>query len=105
MNEELEENEELEGFAKICEDHEDEFLKFAKVENKRSSRKDIHAFLLLDELFPGDEDILSWAGHDEVTLSIDIEEFNARATEAQMIELLRCGVMYSDEYDCLSMFV
>ena len=33
------------------------------------------------------------------------EELAAAATEAQIIELIRCGVMLNDEVDSLSMFV
>ena len=46
----------------------DEFLKFDRVENKRSQRSDLHAFLLLDELFPCDSDIVNHAEHDQIWL-------------------------------------
>ena len=37
----------------------EEFLKFERVENKRSQRPDLHAFLLLDELVPDKSDIIA----------------------------------------------
>lgn len=87
------------------EDFQDEFLEFEKIENKRSQRPDIHAFLLLDSLCPGDCDMVSGADHDIIFLDVEIEDLAKVITEEQAIELVRCGVMYSDEYDCLSMFV
>lgn len=79
----------------LFEKHNDEYLKFERVENKRSSRPDLHAFLLLDELFPGTRDIVSHASHDEIYLDIDSDDIE-KLTEGQVIELLRCGVLYDD---------
>jgi hypothetical protein len=89
----------------LFEKHNDEFLKFERVEPKRSRRADLHGFILLDELTPNasDRDILAGAEHDEVYLSIDVDELAAVVTEAQVIELVRCGVRCSR--DGLCMFV
>lgn len=87
----------------LFEKHNDEFLKFERVETKRSRRADLHGFILLDELVPGDRDILAGAEHDEVYLSIDEDELAAVVTEAQVIELVRCGVRCDG--DGLCMFV
>ena len=78
----------------LFEKHNDEFLKFERVVTKRSRRADLHGFILLDELTPtaNDRDILAGAEHDEVYLSIDDDELAAVVTEAQVIELVRCGV-------------
>lgn len=90
-------------FDKFSED--DQYLKFELVENKKSRRSDIHAFLLLDELLPGDNDIVSWAGHDEICLGVDLEDLNKVITDEQILELIRCGVRYDGQYDALAMFV
>ena len=84
-------------------DDHDEFLKFERIENKRSNRPDLHAFLLLDELCPGDSDMVDGAAHDEIFLGVSLEELAKVITEEQVIELVRCGVRHS-EYDCLAMF-
>jgi hypothetical protein len=84
---------------------EDEYIKFDRVENKRSNRPDLHAFLLLDELMPGTRDMVSAAEHDEIYLDIDVEAFRSIATEQNVIELSRCGVRYDDDLDCFCMFV
>lgn len=98
--------------AEIYHKHsEDEFLAFKRVENKTSTRPDIHAFMLLDKLMgpyvegSGCSDIVSAAEHDEIWLSVDIEKLNQVATEAQIIELIRCGVRYDSSNDALAMFV
>lgn len=83
--------------------HQDEHTKFERVENKRSSRPDLHAFLLLNELFPSNRDMICWGGHDEIALDIELDELEAIITEEQALELIRCGVRFDD--GCLKMFV
>lgn len=80
----------------------EERLNFDKVKNKRSNRVDIHVFLLLDELFPGDCDVISNAAHDKIWLEPGKDELN-KLTNKQILELSRCGVMCED--DSLIMFV
>jgi hypothetical protein len=81
----------------------DDYLKFDRVKEKRSSRPDLHAFLLLDEIFTAPRDIIQAAEHDEIFLDIN-EEQASKLTDDQILELVRCGVRYS-ECDCLCMFV
>lgn len=83
-------------------DDSDEFLKFDRVENKRSKRPDLHAFLLLDELLPDDRDIVAAAEHDEIFLAPSPEDLARVATKEQIVELIRCGVRMSE--DSLAMF-
>ena len=45
---------------KRFEKYDDEYAEFERVENKRSQRRDLHAFLLLDEIVPGDTDMVSF---------------------------------------------
>ena len=80
-----------------------EFLKFEKVANKRSQRPDLHAFLMLGELFPGTSDLVSSASHDEIWLDVDDDQVET-LTDEQILELSRCGV-YHNLYGRLSMFV
>jgi|SRR6478609_2544325 len=77
--------------------------KFEKIVNKFSNRPDLHAFILLDKLVPStnDEDIIVAAEHDEIYLSTNIEEFLKVATEADVIDLMRCGVRYQNEGFCM----
>ena len=84
----------------IFEKHSEEYLKFEDVKTKISNRPDLHAFILLDRLFPSDRDIISASSHDTFFLGIsdeDIETLN----EETILDLVRCGVMFDDG---LSMF-
>jgi hypothetical protein len=93
-------------FAEVYEAFsEDESLEWDRVDHKRSQRPDLHAFLLLDELVPGKQDIVSCAEHDQIWLGVEPEELDGKATQDQMIELIRCGVMYDEDIEVLSMFV
>lgn len=72
----------------------DEYMKFEKVESKRSRRPDLHAFMMLDELFPdgGDcLDLICSASHDEFWLDVTDDQIES-LTDEQIIELARCGV-------------
>lgn len=91
--------------SELFDKHRKEHLKFDRVENKRSNRPDLHAFLLLDELVPGSSDIVSAAEHDEIYFDVKVSELGKVITEEQVIELLRCGFLYHDEYECLFSFV
>lgn len=86
--------------------HSDEYLHFERVHNPLSARPDLAAFMLLDKLLGhSDANILSYSGHDEVFLSIDVAELCKVLSEEDIITLCRCGVRYSSEYNCLCMFV
>jgi len=94
----------VEKLEEMLDDNDDEYIKFDRIENKRSQRPDIHAFLLLDELCPGTTDMVAGAAHDEIFLDVSLEDLAKVITEDQVVELIRCGVRHS-EYDCLAMFV
>ena len=89
---------------KLYEKYEDEYLKFNKVENKLSNRPDLHAFILLDKLFPSKMDMIVAAEHDEFCLEVEPDKLSRKATEEQILELIRCGVMYDEYKDSLTMF-
>ena len=81
-----------------------DYLNFDGIEEKRSTRPDLHAFLLLDELFHNaGRDMVSAAEHDIIFLDVDYEVIE-KLTDKQIVELTRCGVHYSEEFGCLAMF-
>lgn len=83
----------------LFEKHEAEHGKFERVENKRSPFKDVHAMLLLGELFKpkGDDNKIISNYYDyHLYLNIDAEEVE-KLTENQVIELVRCGVCCDSE--------
>ena len=83
---------------------EDEYLEFDRVKNKASLRPDVNAFVVLDNLFPSDGDLVSCAEHDEIWLNVEPNELDILSLE-QMLDLIRCGVRYDPETDSLTMFV
>ena len=94
----------IEEIEEKFEEYSDEYGKFNLVENKRSVRKDLHVFIVLDEWFPGNINIISAAEHDEIYLNISYEAI-CTLTDAQILELCRCGVSYNEEFSSLFMFV
>lgn len=85
--------------------HEDEYLKFERIASPLSQRPDLHAFLLLEKLDPGTIDIVSAAEDDEIWLATDCTALAKVITDEQVRDLVRCGIMFSDEYDALHLFV
>ena len=85
--------------------HVSEYGKFDRVEPKLSKRPDLHAFLLLDLLCPGTDDIVGCGEHDEIWLNIDLEHLAQVVTKEQILDLVRCGVRFDQSVDSLAMFV
>ncbi|TXH55119.1 MAG: hypothetical protein E6Q97_09460 [Desulfurellales bacterium] len=83
----------------------DEYLAFEKIAEPEHRRPDVCAFLLLDRLAPGDGDMVSASEHDEIFLETSPDELNAAASDEDILTLIRCGVRYDSENDCLAMFV
>lgn len=87
-----------------------EYLEFARIEKPMHRRPDICAFLMLDAAFEkrnalgSFSDMVIAAGHDEIFLDIRPEELAQVATPDMVRDLVRCGVRYSGEHDCLTMF-
>lgn len=86
--------------------YEDEYIQFQNVANKRSRRPDMHAFIVLDELLPGDGkgDLVSAAEHDQFFLDIEPEALARVATEEIILDLVRCGVSFDEENESLFLF-
>jgi len=96
----------LEKVEELFEFWNDQYGEFDLIENKFSKKRDLHAFILLDKLFPDlDDDIVGSTGHEEFYIGIDMEDFAKVATEEIIIDLLRCGVLYDESDECLMMMV
>lgn len=91
-------------FIKLWEKYEDEYLKFEKVEPKFSQRADIHAFILLDKLCPGTQNIVGSATHYEFYLRLDVDDIIDKITEEDIITLIRCGISYCENIDVFYKF-
>lgn len=76
---------------------ETEFLHFERVENPRSGRPDVHAFILLDKLCPGLEGMIVAGEPDRVVLGVEVSDLlRAEISGDEICELVRCGVRYKD---------
>lgn len=84
--------------------YDEEFIKFDRIESPLHPRPDVCAFLLLHNLCPGSGSMIVAAEHDIFFLDIDMEDLTETATEDDIITLLRCGVYYDFEHDCLVMY-
>lgn len=81
---------------------EDDYLEFEDVAEKLSGRPDLHAFLILDKLFPSKRDMVCAAEHDVIYLEVGGEKLHELVDDDTIHDLVRCGVMYCD--DGLQMF-
>jgi hypothetical protein len=84
--------------------HETNEEKLSRITNRSTNRSDLHAFMLIDRLVPGEKNIISAAEHDEFTLSIDLNELAKAANEQQIFELLECGLIFDFEDERAFMF-
>ena len=96
----------VEQLSATFDKYEDEYIQFQNVVNKRSRRPDMHAFIVLDELLPGDGkgDLISAAEHDQFFLDIEPEALARVATEEIILDLVRCGVSFDEESESLFLF-
>jgi hypothetical protein len=75
------------------------------VEMLGSKRDDLHAFELLDKLVPGKRGMVSGADHDVIYLDVELDDLKDIITDPQVVELVKCGVFFDHDVDCLAMFV
>ena len=68
---------------------------------------DLCAFAKLQTLAPEEAgtELISSAEHDVIYLNTDPEQLNEAASDNDILYLVRCGVRYDEDYDCLAMFV
>ncbi len=96
--------------AAVFEKYHDEYIKFERIVTPRHRRPDLCAFLMLDEVIEqrnaigGFSDMVAGAEHDEISLEISPDLLASVATDDLICDLVRCGVRYDDESDCLVMF-
>jgi uncharacterized radical SAM superfamily Fe-S cluster-containing enzyme len=92
---------EIENFLN---NHEEDFLDFDSVKDKKSNRADLHAFIILDSLFPSDNDIIANSEHEIIFIDVDVDEFCDKITEDVLLDLHRCGILYNTRDDAIFMY-
>lgn len=94
----------IEELARDWEICDEEAGKFDRVEDKRSSRPDIHAFILLNELVPDEKPIVTAATHDQFYIGVDMDKLVQVINRKHIVELVRCGVRLEPLTESLFMF-
>jgi len=93
------------NLSEVFEKYNDDGCEFQDVTERLSTRPDLCAFLILERLFPNRAvDIVAAAEHDEFYIGVNPEELASVATEEDIRNLIRCGVLYDVRNDGLSMF-
>jgi hypothetical protein len=77
---------------------------FEKIENPMHCCPDVCAFLMLQAIAGGTDNMVSGAEHDEIYLSVDLDDvLDSCPTKEWLKDLYRCGVMVN--YNGFSMYV
>lgn len=82
---------------------------FELIENKLSTRKDLHVYLLLDKILSRNtklnkqHDLITAAKNSEIFFSFEAKELAKVITKEEIIDLIHCNVSFNSEG--LSMFV
>ena len=93
----------IDNLETTFEKYADDYSQFEKIEKPLHRKRDIAAFLLLDELVPNEDyPIICGATHDVVWLDTNIEKLAEVATEEDILYLSRCGVRLGENW--LEMF-
>lgn len=79
--------------------HHNEYL------NNDTPSSDLDALNFLNTLVPVKHDMISMCRYESFILETDIDKLAERATEADIITLLRLGILYDEDLDSLYMFV
>jgi len=93
------------NIEELFEKYEDEFLNYRVDPSLEKIRKDFTIFKMLNDKFPSHKDLISGSGHEEIFLDVDPKELLSVFTEEEIVKMIRCGLRFSSEYDCLCMYV
>lgn len=88
----------------ILDKHDDEYLKFERIpiEDRLHENKQLCGLLYVYKLMEDPTKFSLEAGHDVIWVCHP--DWIRELTDEDAIYLQRCGIHYSSEYDCLSMF-
>lgn len=92
----------IDTIKEVFESFNNDYLHNTGITNKKSIRFDLCAFMILDELFPANTNIICSAEHDIIYLKLDEDQI-CTLTDEVIHDLVRCGV--SIDENSLYMFV
>jgi hypothetical protein len=83
----------------LFEQHNDEYLKDKRItpERRLHPLADLDAFLRLHQLVPGKKRMIAGAEHDMIYLVVSEADLAAVATEEDIVDLIRCGILYGND--------
>lgn len=84
-------------------EHSDEYLKADKYAHLKGINQQMHIFHELHQY--GMHDIVIATGHDTIYLGGDPNVFFERWGEEKTLDMIRCGLLHSEDHECFYMFV
>lgn len=79
-----------------------DYLKYHDIHPEdKPSRSDLNAFIKLNELVPGNQNIVMSAEHDKIWLGVELDDLAKVATSNDVLYLVRCGVMVDENGLCM----
>lgn len=88
----------------LFEKHQDEFLQYERDSSLKCEPRDITLFNMLSDLAAGGG-LIAGALHEEIFFSVDLNDFVRFFSEEEVVRMIRCGLRYDSERECLCMFV
>ena len=97
---------EREKFVEIWKLHDDEYCRTENIKNKICESTDLSALMLIHKfMIDKVADLIVSSEHDIIYLTpidnLDLKKIK----ESDILDLIRYGVRYEDDFDCLTMFV
>lgn len=86
--------------AELFEKHNNQFL-------KSEARRCDDQFTIISNMrrVCRDNALIDSSHHDMITFGVDIYDFMEEFTESEIVEMIRCGLIYNDEWECLGLYV
>lgn len=89
----------------LFEKHQDEFLQYERDYSLKDKAKDVTLFNMLSDKIPPHKDLIIGAWYEEIFFDVDLDDFVTFFSEEEIVRMIRCGLRYDSERECLCMFV
>lgn len=93
------------NIVEFFEKYEDEYLNYRKDPDISNVTHDFYVMNALSSYVESPMDLIISSTNEEICFSVDPEFVYESLSEGEMIQLIRCGLRYSGEYECFCMFV
>lgn len=82
-----------------------EYCNFDNITEKYTNKRDLNALILLDKLFPDTSNIIRSVESHIICLNISLEDLINKASEEQLLNIIRCGIWYDSAKERLFMYI